>query len=46
MDPEFEKAAFALQKSGDLSTVVKSQFGYHIIKLLGNGGDQQIIRPG
>ncbi len=33
MDPEFETAAFALAKAGDLTGVVKSSFGYHIIKL-------------
>jgi peptidyl-prolyl cis-trans isomerase D len=33
MDAEFETAAFALAKAGDLSGVVKSSFGYHIIKL-------------
>ena len=31
--PEFEKALFSLAKPGDVSAVVKSPFGYHLIKL-------------
>ncbi len=35
MVPEFETAAFALEKTGDYTTTpIKSQFGYHIIQLI------------
>ncbi len=34
MVPAFEKAAFALKKPGDLSEIIKTRFGFHLIKLL------------
>ena len=35
MDIEFEKSAFSLQNIGDVSEPVKTEFGYHLIKLTG-----------
>ncbi len=43
MDPDFEKAAFALKKVGDVSEPVKTKFGWHIIKLTGRKAAS--IRP-
>ncbi len=33
MTKDFETAAFALKQPGDLSDVVKTEFGYHVIRL-------------
>ncbi|WP_133471006.1 SurA N-terminal domain-containing protein [Paraglaciecola marina] len=33
MDPAFEEAAYSLESINDVSAVIKSAFGYHIIKL-------------
>jgi peptidyl-prolyl cis-trans isomerase C len=33
MVPELEDALFSLEKTGDISPIVKTEFGYHIIRL-------------
>ncbi|MCK5534090.1 peptidylprolyl isomerase [bacterium] len=33
MLPEFEKVAFSMKNKGDISNIVKTQLGFHIIKL-------------
>jgi peptidyl-prolyl cis-trans isomerase C len=40
--PSFEAAAFALQKPNDLSPVVQSQYGYHIIQLIERVPESQV----
>ena len=40
LDPEFAKAAWALKNKGDVSRIVESKYGYHIIQLIDRRGDQ------
>jgi peptidyl-prolyl cis-trans isomerase SurA len=42
-DPSFIAAAFRL-KDGEISPVVKTKFGYHIIQMVTRNGDDAIIR--
>jgi peptidyl-prolyl cis-trans isomerase SurA len=42
-DPTFMAAAFRL-KEGEISSVVKTKFGYHIIQMVQRNGDDAVIR--
>ncbi|MFI5187484.1 MAG: peptidylprolyl isomerase, partial [Chitinophagales bacterium] len=42
-DPAFIAAAFRL-KDGEISPVIKTKFGYHIIQMVERNGDEAIIR--
>ncbi len=42
-DPTFLNAAFRL-KDGQISPVIKSKFGYHIIQMVSRNGDDAIVR--
>jgi peptidyl-prolyl cis-trans isomerase SurA len=42
-DADFKNAAFRL-KEGQVSSVVKSKFGYHIIQMVSRNGDDAVIR--
>lgn len=40
LDPEYARAAFALNKPGEVSRIVESQYGYHLIQLIEKKGDR------
>ncbi len=44
LDPEYVKAAWALKNKNDVSRIVKSDFGYHIIQLIEKQGDRVSTR--
>jgi peptidyl-prolyl cis-trans isomerase SurA len=42
-DADFKNAAFRL-KEGQISPIIKSKFGYHIIQMVSRNGDDAVIR--
>jgi peptidyl-prolyl cis-trans isomerase SurA len=44
MAPEFESAAFNLKNKNDISEVIKTKFGYHILQLIERKGDFVNVR--
>ena len=42
MPPELEAVAFAMEKEGEISGVVESRLGFHILKFLGKKNPQQV----
>ena len=42
-DPDWKNACFRL-KEGQVSSVIKSKFGYHIIQLISRNGDDAVVR--
>ena len=44
LDPSFEAAAFALKKPNEVSDVIESSYGFHIIQLIERRGDRINVR--
>jgi peptidyl-prolyl cis-trans isomerase SurA len=44
IDPTFLAACFRLKREGEVSPVIKSKFGYHIIQLVSRAGDDAVVR--
>ncbi len=44
VDPDFKITSLKLKNPGDVSNVMKSQFGYHIIQLVSKNGDDITVR--
>jgi peptidyl-prolyl cis-trans isomerase SurA len=44
MQPEFEAAAFNLKNKGDISEVVKTKYGYHVLQLIERRGELVNVR--